>query len=368
MKFGKFLLAAALMVSGLSASAQETERVEFNHHWFLQLQGGASYTLGEADFNKLISPAAQVAVGYQFTPVWALRLAVNGWESRGGFKDTNLNYKWNYVAPALDVKFNLVNAIAGWSPRRVFGLNIIVGVGANIGFNNDDNGPVIVYTPSNQRYQMSKYWDGISVLPVGRAGLDLDFRLSKRVSLNLEAIANGTLEKYNSKAGKDVNADWYFTALAGLKINLGKVQNVTPVAVPVVIEEPAPAPTPAPAPVVRETPKPQPTAKKAEMQTEIFYAIRQTTITDSEKGKVTNLINFLKANPDTKVTVTGYADAGTGNAKINMKYSQQRAENVAKALTEAGIDAARITVDAKGDTVQPYSENDKNRVTIAIAK
>ena len=36
--------------------------------------------------------------------------------------------------------------------------------------------------------------------------------------------------------------------------------------------------------------------------------------------------------------------------------------------TEAGIDAARITGDAKGDTVQPFSENDKNRVSICIAK
>jgi hypothetical protein len=69
-----------------------------------------------------------------------------------------------------------------------------------------------------------------------------------------------------------------------------------------------------------------------------------------------------------KVTVTGYADAGTGNPRINMFYSKGRAENVAKALTDAGIDAARITVDAKGDTVQPYSENDKNRVSICIAK
>ena len=367
MKFGKFLLAAALMVSGLTASAQETERVEFNHHWFLQLQGGANYTLGEAKFDKLISPAAQVAVGYQFTPVWALRLAVNGWQSKGGFADNTTTYKWNYVAPTLDVKFNLINAIAGWSPTRVFGLNIIAGVGANIAWGNDNNGPTLA------GHEMTKYWTGTSVLPVGRAGLDLDFRLSKRVSLNLEAMANGTLEKYNSKAAshnsKDHNPDWYFTALAGVKINLGKVQNVIPVAVPVVVEEPAPAPAPAPKPVVREQPKPQPVVKKApEMQTEIFYAIRQTTITDSEKGKVDNLINFLKANPETKVTVTGYADAGTGNPRVNMKYSQQRAENVAKALTEAGIDAARITVDAKGDTVQPYSENDKNRVTIAIAK
>ena len=112
-----------------------------------------------------------------------------------------------------------------------------------------------------------------------------------------------------------------------------------------------------------------PVVKKApEMQTEIFYEIRQTVVADAEKGKVTNLINFLKANPETKVTVTGYADAGTGNPKVNMKYSKQRAENIAKALKDAGVDAGRITVDAKGDTVQPFSENDKNRVTIAIAK
>jgi outer membrane protein OmpA-like peptidoglycan-associated protein len=66
--------------------------------------------------------------------------------------------------------------------------------------------------------------------------------------------------------------------------------------------------------------------------------------------------------------VTGYADVGTGNPKIDLGYSQGRAQNVAKALTDAGIDASRITVDAKGDTVQPFSENDKNRVTIAIAE
>jgi outer membrane protein OmpA-like peptidoglycan-associated protein len=176
-------------------------------------------------------------------------------------------------------------------------------------------------------------------------------------------MSNFTSEPYNSKRKHEKKSlDWYFSAMLGLKIKLG---SLTPAAapVPVVVEEPAPAP------VVREVTKPQPTpARVAEMQTEIFYSIRETVIPESEQGKVNNLIGFLKANPETKVNVTGYADAGTGNPKINMKYSQGRAENVAKALTEAGIDAARITVDAKGDTVQPFSENDKNRVTIAIAK
>ena len=357
MKFTKFHLVAALAMMGLSANAQETERVEFNHHWFLQLQGGASYTLGEADFNKLISPAAQVAVGYQFTPVWALRLAVNGWESKGGFK-TNDTYKWNYVTPALDVKFNLVNAIAGWNPKRVFGLNLIAGVGANIGWNNDEAAEMARY------WIMRDLWDGTKVRPVGRFGLDLDFRLSKRVSLNLEGMANFLSDEYNSKhKNVDANLDWYFTALAGLKINLGKVEKVIPVAVPIVVEEPAPEPV-APAKVVEK-----PVVKKvAEMQREIFYEIRETVIPDNQKNKIAELVAFLKANPETRVNVTGYADAGTGNPKINMKYSEGRAENVAKALVEGGIDAARITVDAKGDTVQPYAENDKNRVTIAIAK
>ena len=363
MKIAKFLLAAALMVSGMAASAQETERIEFNPHWFTQIQGGAQYTLGEAKFSKMISPNAQLALGYQFTPVWAVRLAANAWQSKGGFgygPSKDETYKWNYVAPGLDVKFNLINAIAGYNPDRKFGLNLIAGAAANIAWKNDDAAKYA------NTYNMSKLWDGTKIFPVGRFGFDLDYALSSRVSLNLEAMANVTTDKYNSKAKKEKkNADWYFNALLGLKIALGKTQNVIPVAAPVVIDEPKPTP----APVVKPQPKPAPVIKKApEMQTEIFYAIRETVITDGERAKFNNLVNFLKANPETKVVVTSYADAGTGNPKINMKYSQERADNVAKELVDAGIDVARITLSAKGDTVQPYSENDKNRVSICVAK
>ena len=372
MNIRKMLLMVALSVAAFStASAQDTERVEFNHHWFLQFQGGATYTLGETDFKDLISPAAQFAVGYQFSPAWALRLAINGWESKGGFPTDptyqKVNYKWNYVTPALDVKFNLINAIAGYNPHRVFGLNLIAGIGCNLGFNMGDNAGLANATRPNgtKIYPMEHYWDSdFDPSIVGRAGLDLDFRLSKRLSLNIEAMSNFLNDHYNGKHAP--NVDWYFTALAGLKVNLGKVEKVIPVAAPVVVAEPEPAPAPV---VVKETPKPQPVIKKQpEMKTEIFYAIRETIAKGAEAEKVQNLIAFLKANPETKVSVTSYADAGTGNAKINEMYARQRAENVAKALVEAGIDSARITVDSKGDTVQPFTENDKNRVSIAIAK
>ena len=54
----------------------------------------------------------------------------------------------------------------------------------------------------------------------------------------LEGNANMISDKYNSK--KADNPDWYFNALAGVRINLGK--SYTKKAKPV--EEPAPAPAP----------------------------------------------------------------------------------------------------------------------------
>jgi outer membrane protein OmpA-like peptidoglycan-associated protein len=377
MKFGKYLLAAALMISGVAAQAQEEP--EFNHHWFLQFQGGANGALDQADFLKTIKPTAQFAVGYQFTPVWALRLAFNGaWQQMGISND--YKYTYNYIAPALDVKINLMN-VCGYKSSRIFGLNLIVGAGVNYGFKNDRADDVITAAGLEPFH----YWNGKigdfkkqQFNPLGRVGLDLDFKVAKRLSINLEGILNAAiLDKYNSRKIKDgkknfpFGPDYYITAMLGLKVALGQVEKEVepePVVAPVVVEEPAPEPEPAPV-VVKETPKPQPIVKAApEMKTEIFYAIRGTKVTAEEQYKVDNLITFLQTNPETKVTVTGYADAGTGNAKVNQKYSEQRAENVAKALTAAGIDASRITVDAKGDTVQPFSENDKNRVTIAIAK
>lgn len=75
--------------------------------------------------------------------------------------------------------------------------------------------------------------------------------------------------------------------------------------------------------------------------------------------------DFLKTYPDAKVKIVGYADKGTGNAKLNVKYAQQRADSFKKELVDNyGADASRIETDSKGDSVQPFSENDKNRCVI----
>ena len=78
---------------------------------------------------------------------------------------------------------------------------------------------------------------------------------------------------------------------------------------------------------------------------------------------------YLKANPNAKVEVTGYADIGTGNPRINMSLSKRRANAVFNSLTKKyKIAASRIKVDYKGDTIQPFAKEADNRVAICIAE
>ena len=165
-------------------------------------------------------------------------------------------------------------------------------------------------------------------------------------------------DKYNSK--KAGNPDWYFNALAGLRINLGK--GYTAVA-PVYVPEPEPQPEPVK--VVEEKkpePKPQPKPVKVEpLRRDVFFTINS--------AKVREIVDYLNKYPKAKVSVTGYADAGTGNDKINDRLAAGRADIVAQMLTQKyNIPAERIMKDSKGSRVQPFAENDKNRVTICIAE
>lgn len=54
-------------------AAEDGDRTEFNRHWYLQVQAGAAYTLGETSFGDLVSPAAALSAGYCFSPVWGIR-------------------------------------------------------------------------------------------------------------------------------------------------------------------------------------------------------------------------------------------------------------------------------------------------------
>ena len=360
---------ATLFFSG-SIFAQSTytdkngDEYEFKKHAFLNIQGGGQYTLGEAAFGDLISPNAQLGLGYQFNPWFGARVSVNAWQSMGGFNGVKQSdgsygtstFKYKYVAPGVDAMFNLSNLLCGWNPGRVLSVSAFVGLGANIAFGNDEANEL-----NNAGYKMSYIWDGTKVRPVGRGGVELAFRVSKSVAVTVEGNANGMFDHYNSKHGG--NADWYFNGLVGVRVNLGKsVKKLDKPSVVEVVEEVV-VPEP-----VQPVPSPEPVAVQSEpIRHDIFFTINSSSISAVEQAKVLAIADYMKANPGSKVEITGYADAGTGTAAVNDRISARRAKAVADMLTGMyGIEASRITSKSEGSRVQPFSENDKNRVSICF--
>ena len=381
----KTIMSLLLFLGVLSASAQAeqkgTTEYVFQPHWYITLQGGGQYTLGEGKFGDLLSPTAQIGVGYNFTKVVGLRLAVNAWQSKGVIKlddndiATGLEYegkwKWNYVAPSLEFTFNLSNIVCKYNPKRLLNVYALIGGGANIAFKNDEaqdvEKQIAAYQNTNWVYDgkqnMRYLWDGTKVRPFGKVGLLFDFRVSDKVSINIEGNANTLSDKYNSK--KAGNWDWYFNALAGVKINLGKTYTTKF--------------TPDPEPEIRyvekvvekvvEVPAKVEVKPIEKMRRDIFFTINSFKVRDTEAEKIKDIADYLNANPRAKVEVTGYADAGTGNNRINDRLAKQRADVVVKTLmNDYNISANRIFFDSKGSRVQPFAENDLNRVTICIAE
>lgn len=383
MKLGKILLAAA-MVLPMGLHAQDTETVyEFNRHWDIQLGVGGQYTLGERSFSDLLSPNAQLGVGYYFNPVLGARLTANAWQSKAGidYKTIDESWKWNYVAPMLDLSVNLSNWIGGFNPERKISFGTFAGLGCNIAFNNDEANDAManLYTSGGAYAQMSNahkqqnmdnVWSDTKAFMVARVGANMDYRFNDRLSANLEASANTLSDKYNSKKAK--NADWYFNALIGLKIRLGKDNTAKQVPTAAALAAAA-----AEKAVRDNQPKEKPAEvvevekiveKIAPLRRDIYFKINSSVITKEEMQKVRDLADYLNAYPESKVEISGYADKKTGTAEINERISKKRAESVASEIQKYGISADRIKVDYKGSAEQPYSENDLNRVTICIAQ
>ena len=375
MKLNKVILSGVVALSCVSASAQEADKTVnvFTPHWYAQAQIGGQYTLGEIGFGKLLSPNVQVGVGYNFNQVVGARLTLNTWQSKAGQNVAGNVYKWkwNYVAPMVDATFNLTNLFCEYNPDRLVEVGVFGGIGANIAWGNDeaaDAQKAILAGPGKNLAEvqapLENLWDGTKTRFVARVGANVDFRVSDRVKLGVELSANTLSDKYNSK--KAGNPDWYFNALVGVKVALGETHTtkVIPAPKPVekiierIIEKPAPAPAP----------KVESKVVEENFRRDIFFPIGNTNIAKSQTTKIAEIVKYMKENPDAKITLTGYADKGTGSAAFNDKIAARRAQTVYNTLAAKGVAKSRMIKESKGCRVQPFEENDMNRVTICIAK
>lgn len=357
---GVSLFAQTEADDNVSPKAQETRVTkEFNPYWFGQIEAGAAYTVGEAKFGKLLSPTGALAVGRQFTSVIGARFSVSGWESKGGWKNPEVDYKFNYIAGNIDVMFNMINLICGYK-ERPFNLNLFVGGGVNYAFNNDKAKELSTTRP------FEYLWDDNKISPVGRAGILLGYSITPCLEITLEGNLNCVTDKYNSKNGG--RPDFYYNAMLGLSYSFGPKSKVKEIVVAPVVPVAVPAEEKK-EPVHKKTAEKPKIVKVEPCKVDVFFELNKYIVNEAEKSKIKELGEYMQKYPESKATICGYSDAKTGTKAYNEKLSKKRAENVAKIITEKyGIQADRITIEYKGSSVQPYSENNKNRVCICIAE
>ena len=359
-------IVAIAMLTVLSANAQGNDKGRLKSYSFIEAQGGVQLTSTDAPMDKLITPTAALSFGHYFYPAVGVRLHANAWQSKSGFQSLDQYYKWKYVTTDADLLLNLTNL---FSKNYKHALNVILvgGFGLNYAWDNDE---LRAITAQHRDLNTELAWDKNRFSHNIRAGLRLETDVTKPIGLSLEVDANSLSDRFNSKMNN--SDDWMFTAMLGLSFRFGhkykkcECKKEEPVVVPepVPVVEPEPKPEPKPEPVVEKKPEPKVVTVKEQLHEEIFYVICKS---DPEVGKrqMQKVADFMKRNPNAKVSVVGYADKGTGNAKLNIGYSKQRAEKCKAELVDAyGCDASRISVDYKGDTVQPFDENDKNRCVI----
>ena len=390
------ILSAALML-GINANAQET----FYPGWNFGFQAGATYhatTWGAISrWNCVSYPTIGLNLGYEFAPWVGLRADLSGFTGKG--KDVNVPevFNFNYVQLGLDAMFDICNMFKFRSERTV-NPYIFVGPGVNVRFNNQASAAV-------KGNQGDYYWGNTTVGFAVRGGAGINFRLSDAVKLSLEVVDNALGNKYNSvkddsfddlKKGAWFNGlDHNFSALLGLKFTFGQA-NAKAAAIAAaaaaaaeaaaakaaaekaaaeaaeaarLAAEKAAAEKAAAERAAAEKAAAEAAAAKAAAHKQAVDAVNAAlndklayprfiigkyNLTKDAKKKVAAAAEILKVNPDVKLNLTGYADKETGTAAGNWTLSQKRAEAIADALVEKGIEASQLVPAWKGDTEVPF--------------
>ena len=352
-KFTKLVALASIMLSVSVATNAQTNEKDYEPypHMFVGVQGGVQNTFNK-EFNnwKTFTPTASLSFGSWFIPQVGARLHFNGLWNKSGvdyLDDTeDGHYKYNY----------LTSTIFGKKDYYPVNLYYVMGLGANYAWEGRGRAEDAAATYlANMKYADNDNRWAFN----GRVGLGLDIPVCKNLSVNVEGDLNHIVPGKSTKFNTDL---LQLTVQAGLAYKFGFKKKPAPEEVwetridTIWYDD------------IAYTPR----VEDGSITWNVFYKIRESDFNDPDvndpaEAQLAAIGAFLKDHRECTVSIKSYADVQTGNPKINMGYSQQRSEKAVKALTEAGVDPSIITAEYFGDTVQPFAENDKNRVSIIKA-
>ena len=386
----KYLLTVALAAIGIVGyaddttrnSADFTEEVYYNDskgysvqtnsfwkNWNLSIGAGAQTYFGDHNKQLLwknrITPAFDVALGKWFTPGIGVRGVASGYALKGAtqngafstgelitekpYAGYYLSYQeFNFLHAHLDVMLNMTNLCCGFKEERIYNIIPYFGFGWSAALENSNRLPEDI-TPGREVR--------------ANIGLINSFRLNRLFDLNIDVRGAYIQDRFDGETGGRYG-EGLLSATANLVWKIGgntwersktivRYDNRTINELRDMMDQ-----------LSRDNEelqkalddcnkeKAEAAAKKIAVVAPnlVTFKINKSNLSKEARANLGLLAEVIKENDSNVVyTITGYADAATGNKEINDRLSKERAQAVYDCLVnEFGVNPDQLRMDYKG--------------------
>ena len=371
----------------------------WRQNWFIEVSAGGNQPLVERgkvskDLSlntvdaKKWTATYSVGVGRWVSPYIGFRFKFVGgalhWDTPNTPEEAKAHLGWSHskhVGLHAELMWDMFNSLGGVNAKRVFSIIPFVGLGGDVNW--DFHNPLGNMPPATnvlrEHWGNPAAWKAVVWTAPISAGLQFRFRLSKYVDFFAEARATFYGDSWNNVVNGN-SFDTLVSAMGGFNFNIGgrgwgvfnECSYVSQIAalngqvndlraqLLACGEEVANLRSQLPCPEVVEK-----DCNNAPLMACVRFTLNSSKILPTEEVNIYNMAEWMKANPNEKIIVVGYADKDTGTAEYNMGLSDRRATAVIDQLVNTyGIDESRLTKEFRGSDVQPYSTNDWNRIVI----
>ena len=345
--------------------------------------------------SKRLAPAIDVSVGKWFHPIYGVRLQYAGLKAKGatygvtpyaveGALPGQYNYQeFNILNGHVDFLFNLSNTLGGYNPMRRIDLIPFIGVGVARSFM---SGEAIHKMDVNAgligKININNKWDFNAEVRSFYANKDLDGEHDTYIMEGMGSLTFGFTYRFGKKnefkrvsSYTSVVREQYTGRIAALEDQIEKEKDANRS----LMEELNTAIQRAQA-MAQRAPSGEETSgdmsgrlvtvdqllKKlsGDRLLSVFFKIGESSLTDEANVSLAQVAEILRKTR-VKVTITGYADLGTGSRRRNDQLARWRSEAVFKALTNTWhVDPGQLQIRLIDIQNQPYHKGILNRVVL----
>ena len=386
-------LAALFMGASIAASAQtietvtetktvrdsvvhQTEPQGFWSNTFISVGGGVQMLFGDhekqMEFIDRTSPAIDIAFGKWISPEVGVRLMYSGWSLNGATQDATLgdtplgNKPWHgywlyeqkvkFFNLHGEVMFNLTNMLGGYKPNRVWNCSPYIGLGLLRAYNGHTTSEIGANLGIHNAFRLTDALDLNLDIRSTLVNDDFDGERGGRSEEGILSATVGLTYKFKPRGWKEKVITIYDeTELERLRIQMNELnaeyERMKKVQTDTI-----------------ETVTTEILLKEVVAPCMVIFPINKSELSQDARVNLGMFAeNVKKADKEIVYTITGYADAATGNEYINEKLSKDRATAVYRCLVdEFGLNESQLKIDYKGGVENMFYDNPKNSRTVII--